>query len=245
MAMISGKSAAERISIAEAVERRLDPAMGMLGIVFALLVLAEAFVKPQGPLGLAVSFAGWALWGVFVTEFLARMVIAPSTWRFLKKNWWQAVFLAFPFLRILRVLRAARVARAGRLLSSSLRAGRSAAGTLTSRVGWLMGMTLIVVLTAGQLLFEFGGYHSYGDALFHAAMGAVTGEAVAGKTSVARMVSVVLAVYSVVVFASLAAALGAYFLHEQRDMTGQSPPPTELPDEGPAARVKRANTNGA
>lgn len=68
--------------------------------------------------------------------------IAPSKGRFLKTNWWQAVFLAFPFLRIFRVLRAARLARAGRLVSSSLRAGRTAAGALTSRIGWLVGLTL-------------------------------------------------------------------------------------------------------
>lgn len=213
--MISDRTPSQRLHIAETVERRLDPAMGVLGIIFALVVVAEAFVRPQGPLGTAVTVTGWVLWAIFVTEFLARLVIAPSKTQFLKKNWWQAVFLAFPFLRIFRVFRAARIARAGRLVSSSLRAGRTAAGTLTGRVGWLLGVTVIVVLAAGQFLFEFGGYDSYGEALYDSAMAAITGQGLEGDTSLSRILGVALALYSVVVFASLAAALGAFFMHDR------------------------------
>src|SRR5687767_8214907 len=125
--MKSSRSAADRVRIAEEVERRLDPLMGMLGIIFALVVVAEAFVRPRGGLGTVVTAASWGLWAVFVIEFASRLAIAPSKSRFLKKNWWQAIFLAFPFLRLLRVLRVARLARAGRLVSSTVRAGRSAA----------------------------------------------------------------------------------------------------------------------
>lgn len=215
--MVARKSSSERVRIADAVEQRLDPAMGVLGVIFALVVIAEAFVRPQGTLGSSLTIAGWVLWAVFVTEFLARMVIAPSKTKFLKKNWWQAVFLAFPFLRLLRVMRAARFARAGRLVSSSLRAGRTAAGTLTGRIGWLLGITVIVVMSAGQFLFEFGGYDSYGEALFDSAMAAITGRSPDVETTVSRILAVVLALYSVVVFASLAAALGAYFMRGDRE----------------------------
>jgi voltage-gated potassium channel len=210
--MKSSRSAEDRVHIAEEVERRLDPVMGMLGIIFALVVVAEAFVRPQGAVGTAVTVASWGLWAVFVIEFASRMAIAPSKSRFLKKNWWQAIFLAFPFLRLLRVLRVARLARAGRLVSSSLRAGRSAAGALTGRIGWLVGFTVVVVLSTAQGLFEFGGYDSYADALFDAAMASITGQGVQGDSAVSRVLSIVLALYSVAVFASLAAALGAYFM---------------------------------
>ena len=213
--MIKDRTFSQRLHVAETVERRLDPAMGVLGIIFALVVVAEAFVRPRGPMGTAVTVTGWALWAIFVTEFLARLVIAPSKKQFLKKNWWQAVFLAFPFLRILRVVRAARIARAGRLVSSSLRAGRTAASTLTGRVGWLLGVTVIVILAAGQFLFEFGGYDSYGEALYDSAMAAITGQGLEADSSLSRIFGVVLALYSVVVFASLAAALGAFFMHNK------------------------------
>lgn len=226
--MVTDKSSLERIRIAETIEKRLDPAMGILGIIFALVVIAEAFVRPQETMGSSLAIAGWVLWGVFVTEFVARLVIAPSKTEFLKKNWWQAVFLAFPFLRLLRVMRAARFARAGRLVSSSLRAGRTAASTLTGRIGWLFGITVIVVMAAGQFLFEFGGYDSYDDALFASAMAAITGHALESETTVSRILAVALAVYSVVVFASLAAALGAFFMHGDRLDDGAV---TELSDQ--------------
>lgn len=183
-------------------------------------MLAEAFVSPAGPLGSAITIAGWVLWVIFVVEFLARLVIAPSKTTFLKRNWWQAVFLIFPFLRLFRLLRVAKVARlarVGRLASSTVRAGRSAGRVLTGRVGWLAGVTLVVVLAGGQALFEFGGYDSYGRALFEAAMAAISGNSLEGDSSVAQVLSVMLAIYSVVVFASLAATLGAYFMRGAKD----------------------------
>lgn len=214
---MSNRSFTEREALAEWLGFRLDPVMGVLGIIFALLVLAEAFVSPRGPVGASMLIAGWVLWGVFVAEFLARLMIAPSKTAFLKKNWWQAVFLIFPFLRLFRLLRFARVARAGRLVSSSIRASRSASMALTGRIGWLAGVTVIVVLSSGQLLFEFGGYESYPEALYQSALAAVTGQQLTGDTVAVRLLTLGLAVYSVVVFAALAAILGAFFVGEGKD----------------------------
>ncbi|MBW3591441.1 MAG: hypothetical protein KY393_06310 [Actinobacteria bacterium] len=195
--------------------------MGILGVIFALLVVAEAFVSPRGALGTGMLVAGWVLWGIFVIEFLARLVIAPSKSAFFQRNWWQAVFLIFPFLRLFRMLRfvrlarAGRVARAGRLVSSSVRFSRSASMALTGRIGWLVGVTVIVVLSSGQMLFEFGGYESYPDALYRSALAAVTGQPLTGDSVAVRLLTLGLAVYSVVVFAALAAILGAFFVGEK------------------------------
>jgi voltage-gated potassium channel len=49
----------------------------------------------------------------------------------------------------------------------------------------------------------------------------VTGEPLAAAGGIARIVEVVLAVYSVIVFATLAGALGAFFL-QRRDRPPQS-----------------------
>lgn len=79
--------------------------------------------------------ATWSLWSFFVAEFAVRLVLAPSTTRFLRRNWWQAVFLAVPFLGFLRAFtRSARVARA---LSSSVRGTRTAGRAFGSRVAYL------------------------------------------------------------------------------------------------------------
>ena len=47
-------------------------------------------------------------------------------------------------------------------------------------------------------------------------MAAITGSGISGTSAFSRMVQVLLAIYSVAVFATLAGTLGAYFLR-QRD----------------------------
>lgn len=208
---------------AEVIARRLDTPVTVLGVVFVLLLVAESSMHDEARLRPWFDGAGWALWAVFVAEFLARMLAAPSTSRFLRRNWWQAVFLAVPFLRFLRVagrLARLRPARLGRLASSAVRGVRTAGRTLSSRLAWLAAVTVIVALVAGQLLFEFGGYDSYGRALHDAAYATITGEPIPAEGALADVLELVLALYAVVVFGLLAGALGAYFLERSRHEPG-------------------------
>jgi len=140
------------------------------------------------------------------------MVVAPSTSRFLRRNWWQLLFLVLPFLRILRLVRALRVLRTGRVLSSTVRSSRSVRQVLGGRVAWLAVVSAITILGSSQLLYGFGDYLSYGAALHAAALAAITGEPLGRPDPFAQVMEVVLAIFSVVVFATLAGTLGAYFL---------------------------------
>jgi len=189
--------------------------MTALGVIFLLVVLAQTFTPTGTPLSAVLEAAAWALWAVFVVEFLARLVIAPSTSAFLRRNWWQLIFLVVPFLRFLRIVHAARAARAGRILSSAVRSSRSSGQALTGRIGWLTATTTVVVLAGSQLLFEFSSFPFYGDALHAAALTVVAGEPLPPDDPFSKVAEIVLALYSVFVFAALAGAVGAYFL-EQR-----------------------------
>lgn len=191
---------------------RLTPLMSALAVLFVLVVFAETLAEPGTTLSTVLTIAGWVLWGTFVAEFVARVVIAPDTRAFFAKNWWQVLFLVLPFLRIFRLIRVARVLRTGRVLSSAVRSSRSASRVLGSRVGWLAMVSAITILASSQLLFEFDIYDSYENALHAAALAAITGEPLARPDGFARVLEVGLAVFSVVVFATLAATLGAYFL---------------------------------
>ena len=221
------RRAAEREHLAELIADRLDAPMTALGVVFALLVIAETVVQPVGGLGTAFTVAGWVLWATFVSEFLLRMVVAPSTGRFLRRNWWQLIFLALPFLRFARALARLRVRpllRVGRVMSSTVRGTRIASRQLSSRIAWLVTVTVIVVLASSQLLFEFAGYSSYAVALHDAAYATVAGEPLSAESALARVVEIVLATYSVVVFAALAGMLGAYFLASRGPGSVDGPP---------------------
>ncbi|MCC3763414.1 hypothetical protein K3N28_10050 [Glycomyces sp. TRM65418] len=211
--------AAERQDWAEELSGRLDRPMSVLGVVFVLVVLGQSMASGE-TLTAALSIAGWLLWLVFAGEYALRLYVAPRRVTFLRRTWWQLVFLAVPFLRILRVAQLARAARAGRVVSSAVRGSRSTGQLLSSRIGWLSSVSLIVILGSSQLLHAFSGYTRYGDALHDAAMGTMTGEPLSADGDFARLLEVLLAAYSVVVFAALAASLGAYFLNSEERARG-------------------------
>lgn len=207
----------ERERFAEQLLDKLTPAMSALGVLFLLLVLGERVARPGSGLATALSVAGWLLWVVFVAEFVARLVAAPDTRAFLRRHGWQVLFLALPFLRVLRLVRAVRVLRAGRLVSGAVRGSRSAGRALGSRLGWLSVTSAILVLAVSQLLLELGSYERYGDALHDTALAAISGEPLGRPDAVSRVVEVLLAGYSVAVFATLAGTVGAYFLEARRE----------------------------
>lgn len=214
----------ERERIAQLVYDRLHPAMAALGLLFVVLVLAQGPVQEGTVLQRGLLAATWVLWAVFVAEYLLRLVIAPSAWRFLRRTWWQLLFLAVPVLMLARAILILRVARPARVALAAVRGGRSAGATLTSRAGWLAVVTAIVVFGAADVLYSGGGIRPYGAALHAAALAAITGEPTTSPRGIGQVLDVVLALYAVVFFASLAGILGAYFLETRRPTEAGTPP---------------------
>lgn len=220
------RSWTEREMWAEEVLDQLTPVMSALSVVFLLVVFGESLAAGGSGLSIALTVAGWLIWLIFAAEFVARLVVAPDTSAFLKRNWWQLFFLVLPFLRILRLVRVVRFLRTGRVLSSAVRSSRSAWRVLGNRVGWLAVVSAITVLGSSQLLFEFGTFDRYGDALHAAALATITGEPMNRPDAFARTLEVILATYSVIVFATLAGTLGAYFLESAERRRSTQPDAT-------------------
>lgn len=185
--------------------------MGVLGLAFLLVVLGQLLATTPG-WARALAVAGWVLWAVFVAEFALRAYVAQDQQLFWRRNWWQVIFLAVPFLRFARALTFLRAARVGGILSATVRGSRSAGRLLSGRIGWLAVVTGVVVIGSSQLLYATQTFSDYGEALHGAALATVTGEPLAADGALARTLEVVLAIYSVAVFATLAGALGAFFL---------------------------------
>lgn len=213
---------------AEVLAARLDTPMGALGVVFLFVVLGQTLAGP--PLTEVLSVVGWVLWAAFVGELALRAYVAADQRAFWRRNWWQVLFLALPFLRVLRAARALRILRVGGVLSSAVRGSRSAGRLLTGRVGWLVVITGVVILASSQLLYLLDAYDSYADSLHGAALATITGEPLASRAPVARVVEVILVTYSVAVFATLAGALGAYYLQRQGP---PAPAPVPVPGDRP------------
>lgn len=220
----------EREGLAESIAARMDLPMTAAGAIFLLLVAAETISSPSGTIGTVFAWLGWFLWALFVAEFVLRLVVAPSAWSYFKRNWWQLVFLAVPALRFLRALQAlkavrlGRMGRVGRVLSSAVRSGRSAGRRLSSRLLTLTVVTAIVILTASQILFELGAYDDYGEALYRTTLATIGGEPLFATAGAARIVEIILVMYSVVIFATLAGSAGAFILERRDDDRARTQP---------------------
>ncbi|WP_422733436.1 hypothetical protein ACN26Y_21860 [Micromonospora sp. WMMD558] len=205
-----------RDAVLNGLARRLDKPMGALGVLFLLVVLGQSLAR-HPTLSTALTVTSWVLWAVFVAEFALRAWLARHHPRaFWRRNWWQVIFLAVPFLRFARAAATLRATRAGGVITAAVRGSRSAGRLLTDRLAWLAIITTTVILSVGQLLVLTGSYRTYGQALHDVALTTITGEPLTATDPLAQVVELALAVYSVVVFATLAGALGAFFLSSER-----------------------------
>lgn len=207
----------QRELLAERIAAALDVPFSVAGVLFVLVLVADRTTPATSPVQIWWTVISWVLWGLFVGEFALRLVIAPSTSDFLRRNWWQLAFLALPFLRFLRAFsRGARVARG---LSTSLRTSRTAARTLGGRIGWLASVTMGVVIAATEIVYEFTPQVEYVAVLHDVTLSAISGEPLSMPGPAARSLELVLALYATVFFAALAGALGAFFLERRAPAT--------------------------
>lgn len=209
---------------AAVLEERLDIPMAVLAVVWAGLVAYELVAPTDQRQGLAL--VGNVIWGIFALELAVKLAVSGHPLRYLRRRWPSVLFLALPALRVLRVaraLRAVRVLPAARVAGASYRAVGTARGLLAGRLQFLAAATLITIFSGGQLLYVLergrdGGVGSLGDALWIAANAAISGSIVAEPVTLAgRLLALLLTAYAVVVFASLAATLGAFFLEARQE----------------------------
>lgn len=212
--------ATRRERIAVLLERRLDPVMAVLAVAWGAFV-AYDLVAPasQRP---TLSLISDVVWGIFLLEFLTKLAVSGRPLRFLRRRWPSVFFLAVPLLRTARVvpaLRTLRVLPTARVIGSSYRAIGTARGLLGGRLSFLAVTTVSVVVAGAQLLYLLDASgESFGETLWWSVNLAVSGTYVFEPSTVpSRLVSLLLSAYAVIVFASLAAAVGAFFVEQRAE----------------------------
>jgi voltage-gated potassium channel len=226
--MESDEHLTHRERLAIIFEERLDIPMAVLAVAWAALVTYELVIT--GPPADELVLLGNIIWVIFIAEFIAKLVISGRPLRFLRRRWPSIFFLALPALRAFRVIRAVRAFRAlpaARVVGSSYRAIGTARSLFGSRIAYLAVTSAVVVFSGAQLLYlvegEGGGRDgSFGDALWWTANAAISGNQVfEPDTAIGRIIAVLLSVYAVVVFAAVAAALGAFFIESRAEQAVQ------------------------
>ncbi|HEX6032386.1 MAG TPA: potassium channel family protein [Tepidiformaceae bacterium] len=156
----------------------VDAILTLLALVFAGLLVAEFALDLSSAQSRSLELAGLAIWFIFTVDFVVRLGLADSKWRYLRSNWLAAIAVALPAFRVARVFRAIRVLRLlrlGRVVTTTNRSvgavRRLAPGGMTY-VGLLGGLGILLG-GAGMYTLEQGvdGSHvgSFGDALWWAA----------------------------------------------------------------------------
>jgi voltage-gated potassium channel len=219
----------ERNEIVNRLENWLETPMIVLGFLWLALLIVEL----RWGLNLFLEMLGTVIWGIFILDFVVRLVIAPHKVSYLKSNWLTVIALIVPALRILRivrvlrVLRVARAARGLRLLRvvTSLNRGMKAISASFGRrgFGYILALTLIVNLAgaAGMYAFEHEmprGFDSYGAALWWTAMLLTSmGTEYWPQTAEGRVLCFLLSLYGLAVFGYVTAALASYFIGRDAD----------------------------
>lgn len=220
----------ERWELLRQINQLAEKPLVALAFVWLGLLILD-FTGGLSPLLQTVSYAIWAL---FVLNFVIEIMIAPNKLNYLQRNWLTAVSLVLPALRVLRVFRALRVLRAGRALRSislirlvtSLNRGMGAIGTALGRrgFGYVVALTVIVTFAgaAGMYLFERdvtqndSGLNSYGEAVWWTAMIMTSmGSEYWPQTVEGRVLGWLLAVYALAIFGYITATIASYFVGQE------------------------------
>jgi voltage-gated potassium channel len=223
----------ERWKLTARIARALEVPMLLLSGIWSVLLVIEFTRGLSGWLQTASDL----IWVAFIAQFAIEFVAAPGKALYLRKHWMTAMSLALPafrLLRLVRVARAARIARAARgvrlarLLAAINRGMRTlAVGFRRRGLGYLLLLTMLVLMTGAAGMYRFvqdaaggPGFRDYATALWWTAMLLTTmGADYWPRTAEGRLLCLLLAIYGFAIFGYVTAAIAAYFVGRDRDVT--------------------------
>jgi voltage-gated potassium channel len=205
----------------------VDVPMTVLALLWLPVLVVPAVVHISARTRNALDTLDYLVWAAFVAEYLIRLYLTPSRWRFVRTHLIDLLVIAIPVVRPLRALRLLRFARTGLTLTELLSRARS---LLTHRgLHFVLLSVLAIVLVGAALEYGFeehargANIHSYGDALWWAIV-TVTTVGYGDKypvTAAGRGVAVVLMLTGIGLVGVLSATIASYFVGQQsgQDMT--------------------------
>jgi len=248
-------SHAERAQLHQARWELLEHLQALLArpmILLSFLWLGLIILGFTRGLSPRLSTLSYAIWGVFVLDFLLEFTIAPHKKRYLRTHWLTAVSLLLPALGIFRIFRGLQVLlsvhAAGYLsllrlvttLNRSLGALRRALGH--RGIGYAVALTGLILLlgSAGMLAFENpgalhrsgfsnaqtgGGLSSYSDALWFTAMLMTTiGSGYSLFSMPGRVLCWLISIFSISIAGYLTASIASYFVGQDHQTGAEARP---------------------
>ncbi len=202
------------------IERLTDLPLMVLALVFAVILIAPIAFELPASVTAAFDVGEWVIWAIFATVLVIKTAVAPQRFRFLRKNWFEVLVVAVPFLRPLRILMFARVAAVIGVNTSLL-------NRLAERKGLRNIVLAAMLITVGGaalgLAFEYNAeganITSFGDAIWWAFVTSTTvgyGDTYP-VTDAGRGIAIVLMLLGIAALSAVTATVAAFLAREDED----------------------------
>lgn len=211
---------AAREQLREKLDRYLDVPLALASVVVVLLIIVQLGGEVGEPWRGRLEALSWALWGLFLLEFLAKFALAPVKRRYVREHWLDVLVVLLPFLRFLRLARVLRATRALPLLRLLIFGGRGSESALTllkrRRLGQLAIVSAMVILLGAAVGFLLeaeapgGQIRTFGDALWWSATLVTTvGSELYPVTVGGRVLGFLLMLYAIGIFSYFIGAIAS------------------------------------
>jgi voltage-gated potassium channel len=200
-----------------------------LAVIFAALITVPlTVVEGNGQNGVSFLVADWAIWILFLTEYLLGLALADDRWSYGKRAWLGlvVVLVSFPLLpalfALVRLARLARLLRLARLIGIAARALPALRSTVGRRgVLYVAALLLLLITVAGAIMSLAEPQTVKGnlwDGMWWAIVTATTvgyGD-ISPVTPVGRLIAIALMLFGIGLTATLAASVAAFFVNQDR-----------------------------
>jgi voltage-gated potassium channel len=106
----------DRWAALERFERATELPLLVLALAMVPLLVVPLLVDLPDPLEASFVALEWAIWAVFLLEYVLRLALTPQRGGFVIRNWPDLLIVVVPLLRPLRLVRSARALRTLRLM---------------------------------------------------------------------------------------------------------------------------------
>jgi voltage-gated potassium channel len=86
-------------------ERHAEWPLAVAAVLFLVLFSRQVLAQPQGREAHIVWAVDWAIWGLFVVDYVVRLCLAGNRWHWFLRHFLDFAIVTLPLLRPLRLLR--------------------------------------------------------------------------------------------------------------------------------------------
>jgi voltage-gated potassium channel len=201
-------------------------------ILAALITIPLTAVEINGQNGTSFQVADWAIWSLFLFEYVLGLALATERSGYIVRSWVGliVVLVSFPLLptifAAIRLARLARLFRLARLVAFASRALPALKSTL-GRTGliYLVGVFVLLIAVAGAVMSVAEPQTVKGnlwDGMWWAVVTATTvgyGD-ISPSSPIGRLIAVALMLLGIGLTATLAASVAAYFVGQDTEDAG-------------------------